>query len=421
MKIKFHFRFNRLIIPSVIVIALMLVSCGNPYNGNSTNPENNPVSVNSNSTGSTQQAVTLSMDNPLIKAIVPVQAKYTPELMQKDGVVGTAIGLDENGKPAILVLAKTDILSEAAAKGQTPPIPDHFGNVQVRLYVSGDIKPLQTTGQSNGKSGNHGGGKSGGGTTVSHTAIQTPPIQLGTSGGWEYDNSNGYCCSGTLGSLITDGTNYYILSNYHVFYGDIVPGGNNRIAQAGDPVIQPGLVDVNCDPTRAQEVATLVTDGGSLTNPQTRSNTDVDAGIAKVISGMVDLSGSILEIGTISHTTTTAYINQSVKKSGRTTGLSTSTVVGLNATVSVSYENECAGSTAFTQTYTGQIIIDNKGSKFLNAGDSGSLMVENVNTNPRAVGLLFAGSNRLAVANPINDVLNYYDQTLGGNFTMVGQ
>jgi len=52
---------------------------------------------------------------------------------------------------------------------------------------------------------------------VSHKAKQAPPIQLGTSGGWGYDLANGYCCGGTLGSLIQIGQQKYILSNYHVF------------------------------------------------------------------------------------------------------------------------------------------------------------------------------------------------------------
>jgi hypothetical protein len=103
-----------------------------------------------------------------------------------------------------------------------------------------------------------------------------------------------------------------------------------------------------------------------------------------------------------------------VKKSGRTTGLSRSTISGLNATINVGYETECGGST-FTKTFTGQIVITNRRSAFLNSGDSGSLMVQDVTTNPKAVGLLYAGSSTTAVANPINDVLNNL------HVTMVGQ
>jgi hypothetical protein len=249
---------------------------------------------------------------------------------------------------------------------------------------------------------------------VSHTAIQTPPIQLGTSGGWRFDLANGYCCGGTLGSLINKAGTQHILSNWHVLYSDIVNGGNGITAQPGDPVIQPGLIDVGCNANNAQNVATLVAGGGSLPGG------NVDAGIAAVIPGMVDPSGAILEVGTISSTTVGASLGQLVKKSGRTTALSRSSVNGLNGTVTIGYANECAGGSAFDKTFTGQIIIANSRCKFLDGGDSGSLMVEDIATNPRAVGLLFAGSvvcsrSAIAIANPINDVLNFYNATMVGN------
>jgi hypothetical protein len=93
---------------------------------------------------------------------------------------------------------------------------------------------------------------------VSHTVIQTAPIQLGTSGGWRSDLANGYCCGGTLGSLIQVNGVQYILSNYHVFESDIVNGGNGTVATTGDNIIQPGLIDVGCNAANAQNVATLV-------------------------------------------------------------------------------------------------------------------------------------------------------------------
>ena len=70
---------------------------------------------------------------------------------------------------------------------------------------------------------------------MSHTTKQTPPIQLGTSGGWRYDLANGYCCGGTLGSLVKVGTTQYVLSNYHVLEADIVSGGNGRVASHRRP------------------------------------------------------------------------------------------------------------------------------------------------------------------------------------------
>src|SRR5213075_2203014 len=137
--------------------------------------------------------------------------------------------------------------------------------------------------------------------------------------------------------------------------------------------------------------------------------------IASVIPGQVRTDGAILEIGTISSQTVAASIGQAVKKSGRTTGLTRSSISGLNATISVTYDNECAGGSAFTKTFTGQIVIRNRGSKFLNSGDSGSLMVEDVSTNPRAVGLLVAGSSTSAIANPIGQVLSFLGATMVGN------
>lgn len=266
-----------------------------------------------------------------------------------------------------------------------------------------------------GRGGGGGGGKDKE-AKLDHKALQSTPIQLGTSGGWAYDLANGYCCAGTLGALVEDADGQYILSNFHVLTADVVSGGNGRSVQIGDPVIQPGLIDVECDANQAQVVATIDGYGDPL------AGANIDAAIAAVLPGMVDPSGAILGIGTLSSATVAAYPGQDVKKSGRTTGLKSSTVDSLNATVSVSYETECAGTARGTATFTGQIIVRNRRSKFLAGGDSGSLMVENADTNPRAVGLLFAGSRSLAVANPIDEVLTKLGVSMvGGAAAAVGE
>ncbi len=362
----------------VVALALALWSgCGTDDKSAPTAPGREP------------EAIHLSAANPAIQAVMAIQEANTPELMQDLDIVGTATGLTEDGRPAVLVFAADD----AAAKR----VPATLDGVPVVVQVTGRLKAFKGPG----------GGPS-------HTAIQTPPIQLGTSGGWRFDLANGFCCGGTLGSLINKGGTQHILSNWHVLYADIVNGGNGITAQPGDPVIQPGLIDVNCNANNAQNVATLVAGGGSL------PGNNVDAGIAAVIPGMVDPTGAILEVGTISSSTVGASLGQLVKKSGRTTALSRSNVNGLNGTVTIGYENECAGGSAFNQLFTGQIIIANSRCKFLDGGDSGSLMVEDIATNPRAVGLLFAGSivcsrSAIAIANPINTVLNFYNATMVGN------
>ena len=336
----------------------------------------------------------LSLQSPHVQAVMQVQDRYTPMLMAQQGVIGTATGLDDNGELSILVFMNEE---DTAAAQTANLVPTRLGGVPVTVRYTDPFRALK-------------GGPPGGNNGVSHTAIQAPPIQLGTSGGWRFDLANGFCCGGTLGSLIQVGGQKRILSNYHVFEADIVNGGNGTTAQTGDFIIQPGLLDVGCNAGNAQNVATLVKSSSLPGN-------NVDASSATIIAGMVREDGAILEVGTISSATVGASINQDVKKSGRTTGLTRSSVSGLNATISVGYENECAGGSAFTKTFTGQILVTNgRGRKeFLAGGDSGSLMVEDVTSGARAVGLLFAGSSSLAVANPIDDVLSFFGATMVGN------
>src|SRR5436309_5294329 len=292
----------------------------------------------------------LDNNHPAVQAVIAVQKTVTDTWMQQPEVLGTAITVNESGTPVLAVYVDRDA---ARAGDVIRDVPKNVRGIDVQVHLTDKFRSMR---------GNPHGGSS-------HTAVQTPPIQLGTSGGWSKDLANGCCCGGTVGSLVQIGSTQYILSNYHVFESDIVSGGNNTVATTGDPIIQPGLIDVNCNVSGAQTVATLV-------KKSSLPNSNVDCSIGKVVSVKVRTDGAILEIGTISSSTVSAAINQAVKKSGRTTGLSHSAVSGLNATVSVTYDNECAGGTAFTKTFTGQIVIANSGSKFLNSGDSGSLMVE---------------------------------------------
>jgi hypothetical protein len=330
--------------------------------------------------------------NPRVQEVMAVQEAETPDLMAMPDVLGTAVGQDDDGELTILVFVNLEGKNPAQS---ARAIPRSLRGKRVTVEVTEPFRALERA------------APVATAVKVSHKAKQTPPIQLGTSGGWRYDLANGYCCGGTLGSLVAIGDSQYILSNYHVFESDIVPGGNGLVATLEDPIIQPGLIDVGCNADNAQSVATLV-------KSSSLPNSNVDASIAQIVPGMVRTDGAILEIGTISPQTAAASINQAVKKSGRTTGLTRSKVTGLNATVDVAYDDECAGSKAFIKRFTGQIIIANRASKFLAGGDSGSLMVEDAATKPRAVGLLFAGSTSLAVANPIEQVLSFLGATMVG-------
>lgn len=346
-----------------------------------------------------QSQAGLDHRSPRVQAVMALQNSVTPEFMGIEGILGTATGVNAQGAVAVIVYVNQNSRRQAdLVKG----MPKAIRGTPLVVELTDEFRALGKPGATPGR------GKPKPPTEVDHKAKQDRPILLGTSGGWGLDLANGYCCGGTLGSLIQIGGVNHILSNYHVLESDIVSGGNGVVATIGDPIIQPGLIDVGCDASKAQVVATLVP-WHSL------PDSNVDAAVAVAEPGMVDSTGAILEIGAVSSQTATASIGQAVKKSGRTTGLTRSSVSGLNATVSVTYEDECAGATAFTKTFTGQIIIKNRRSSFLAGGDSGSLMVEDVDSNPRAVGLLFAGSSTTAVANPIDEVLIFFGATMVGN------
>ena len=122
-----------------------------------------------------------------------------------------------------------------------------------------------------------------------------------------------------------------------MFAGDAVVGGNGRVASVGDDINQSGLIDVGC------QVIARRHGRGSDRLGAVRLTGNVDAAIAQVRTGQVRTDGAILGIGTIANTTAQPFVGQRVKKSGRTTGFTRSSVSRLNATITVGYTDECAG------------------------------------------------------------------------------
>ena len=224
---------------------------------------------------------------------------------------------------------------------------------------------------------------------TANQAKQTPPVKLGTSGGNIHDASKRFCCSGTLGSLVTKGGVDYILSNNHVL-------ADSDAAAVGDAISQPGLVDVGCSAAAAQTVANL-----SQAVPLGTAN--VDAAIAQVVPGEVDTTGAILEIGNPASTSApddNTAVGRTVAKSGRTTGLTCGTIASVSTNVRVGYQRGCGKGKKFTVVYLNQVLIN--GSAFSAAGDSGSLIVTSDTVEP--IALLFAGSSTTTIANRISDV-----------------
>jgi hypothetical protein len=255
---------------------------------------------------------------------------------------------------------------------------------------------------------------------LENQAAQAGYVEMGTSGG----NANDYdsrkvdgheyvndCCGGTLGALVSDhSSNLYILSNNHVL-------AESDQARPGDTVVQPALVDLSCNPQAGRTVGSLRT-----VVPLESKQTNVDAALAAATPA-VDSSGAILQLGPAVNGSLTPGAPAAgtgeiltadllgqlrVVKSGRTTGLTCSTVNTVNLSVQVDYYYDCAETKPYyTKTFTNQIGMP--GGSFADSGDSGSLVLDAANAQP--VGLFFASGaddsgHGFSVANPIQDVLN---------------
>lgn len=245
---------------------------------------------------------------------------------------------------------------------------------------------------------------------------QAVPVPLGSSGSNANDfntntqNNTVTCCGGTLGSLVTRGGTQYILSDNHIL-------ARSDGATVGDAIVQPGLIDT---PTCTTAGTTTVANLSQFFNLQNGPTPKIDAAIAQVVGGKVDPTGTIIYLGATTDSNgvpasappqsgtglaAASALNVAVAKSGRSTGLTCSTVDAINTSTSVSYTVNCDGTgNSFSVTYDNQ--IDVMGGSFSGEGDSGSLIVTQGEANP--VALLYAGSDTDTVGNPVSDVLSYF-------------
>jgi Trypsin-like peptidase domain len=221
--------------------------------------------------------------------------------------------------------------------------------------------------------------------------------------------------AGTLGCLVRKNGETLILSNNHVL-------ANSNDAATGDPILQPGPYDGGTDPgdriavlqefvpirflstepsdcPAARTVAVLANSLAYLVGSGTRllavrlqeEENRVDAALARPVN-LVDLSAEILELGTVQGIGS-AGLGTAVKKSGRTTGLTSGEILQVDVTADISY------GTGLTARFTDQIMAGAMSS----GGDSGSAVLD---TENKLVGLLFAGSDTTTVINPIGHVVD---------------
>ena len=236
--------------------------------------------------------------------------------------------------------------------------------------------------------------------TQAANLYQSRNTHLGVSGSNVNDISSAFCCGGTLGSLLTNGTSKYILSNNHIL-------ARQDQAAPGEDISQPGLIDNGCRP------ATIVADFTAAP----KLGTNVDAAIALLRDSLMDTTGFIQGIGTISSVVKAPTVGLAVEKSGRTTGTTTGTIGSINTSVNVQYQIRCGQGKKYVISYTNQIVVN--GSGFSAGGDSGSLIVTNGSCH-QPVGLLFAGSSSSTIGNPIGEVLSKVGTALGHSVSFVG-
>ncbi len=300
----------------------------------------------------------LDVNHPRVQAALAAQHRHGPLLMSEPEVVGTATGLDNADEPAVVVYTKSPVAVGA--------IPSAVDGIPVTVKVTGEIRPMQTE-------------------------FFPRPVPIGVSVG-----NRGECSSGTIGARVLDAQKrVYFLSNNHVL-------ARENHAPIGTAISQPGLYDLACVFSSINRIGNLY----DFEPISFTANNIMDAAIARCTRTNVGRATPADGYGLPKAVTVAAAIGQQVQKYGRTTGHTLGTISAINGTFNVAYEDG-------TARFVNQIVV-NSTTAFILPGDSGSLLVTN-RRNP--VGLLFAGNGNgtLAIANPIDPVLQRFGVTIDGS------
>lgn len=330
----------------------------------------------------------MAMNLDDIRRLLP---EIRTELFDKPNVVATGIGYKiVDGKQSSDLSIVCSVESKKSKKSllSSELIPATIQNIPTDIFQSGIIHALQDapTGRFR---------PSPGGVSVGHFRIT----------------------AGTLGCYVKKNNKLFILSNNHVL-------ANSNDATVGEAILQPGPTDggtaANDQIAKLSEFVpiTFVSGGGggggtcpianataSILNAlagavgsQTRltpvkkaqaAENLVDAAIAEPLD-QNDVKNEILNIGEIAGVTE-ATLGMPLKKMGRTTGLTTGSVLQIDVTTQVSYGGSKIG-----------VFVDQFMAGAMSAGgDSGSAVL---NDNNELVGLLFAGSTSTTIMSRIQNV-----------------
>ena len=329
--------------------------------------------------------------------MVPVQrieralSKYQGDLLSLPNVVGVGKGFKSvrgeiTKKPAVVVLVKEKLPAARLQRGAR--VPRVLDEAETDVLEVGELRLLGRT-------------------------DYLRPAQPGMSIG-HYKIT-----AGTFGAVVQDRQTGepLILSNNHILAN--ISNGRDGRASIGDPILQPGPYDggskdqligylerfIPINPTvqeatcskalRLQEILNRLV---HLVRPNyqvrmqkiTAAGNVVDCAIARPVSKDA-IRPEIMELGAVKGVRE-PELGMAIVKSGRSSGITRSTIKVLQATVKVVLEEGLSGMFS-DQFVTGPIA---------QPGDSGSLILDQENY---AVGLLFAGSDQTSVGNRIQNVL----------------
>lgn len=318
------------------------------------------------------------------------QARH--KLLHLQNVVGMGIGYKEigaenTGEPSFIIYVEKKLPAGNLMRGQA--IPRKIGDLNTDVVEIGVVRAL--------------------GRRTARERPACPGVSIG-----HYRAS-----AGTFGAVVKDKKTkeLLLLSNNRV-----LANGSSRLearAKPGDPILQPGPYDggtlkdrigtllryVPIEKSVARSdcpVAKRVARGGNFLlrlvkkdyelrfYKHSKAENTVDCALAKIDEeSLVD--PAILEIGAVTGVAEPRPGLQ-VKKSGRTTGVTSGVVKSVGTVLQVEMDKD-------EKVWFSDQVVTELASK---PGDSGSLILDQEN---RAVGLLFAGSEKMTVFNRIQNVM----------------
>jgi hypothetical protein len=205
--------------------------------------------------------------------------------------------------------------------------------------------------------------------------------------------------AGTLGAVVGDGQLRYILSCNHVL------NVNGRVN--GRVQVEPDTSTYVVTPALSANPVQIALPGKFFVELIPGQQNTVDCGIAPLLDGQSTLVRANLRAAPAGNSRRAddpaapgsaigdADRGQRVKKDGAVTGLTSGTVVDVNADFYVQYSFG-------TFLFTNQVVIEGDDDGFAADGDSGSIVIES--EKHQALAMIFAESGRFAVACPLTEV-----------------